>query len=275
VPDSPGDQQTRLKAALDAEAAAKQAEVDAQAATRATRVEYDKAHYQAMLDATKGALDRWRSGAELVQKSAAAIGTLYAGILGVTFSVSGRQLPIRGVVPAIFLGLAIALSTVYVAYSTEGTSLMKYVPPESPPERMRARLNDFLRVIHENVGRRVSWLRASVIAPGMGVLFLPAPFIAFSTAPPPNLDQRYPWPSPPAVADANSASLVSIVYKNQVDEVAAERQRAQAADAATADLGVWAVVTVLALAIVLGIPLVGWYLDIANPNSVPPMPVAK
>jgi len=236
-------------------AAAAKAEADAQAATQATRVDYDKAYYQAMLDTAKGAPDRWRSAAELVQKAAAAVGTLYAAILGGAATVSGHPLPARGVFPAVFLGLAIAMSTVYVAYGTRGTPLQRFRPTTSPPERMRARLNQFLTAVHESVERRVYWLRASVLALGMGVLLLPAPFIAFSPPSPPNLDRQYPWPPPPTVTDPATASVASIVYKAKVDDVAAQRQRALAAIDATSSLWTWTGLAVVGLLVVLLTPL--------------------
>ncbi|HSS60130.1 MAG TPA: hypothetical protein VLK30_01595 [Candidatus Limnocylindrales bacterium] len=235
--------------------AAAKAEADAQAATQATRVDYDKAYYQAMLDTAKGAPDRWRSAAEFVQKAATAVGTIYAAILGSAATVSGRPLPARGVFPAVFLGLAIAMSTVYVAYSTRGTPLQRFRPTTSPPERMRARLNQFLTAVHESVERRVYWLRASVLALGVGVLLLPAPFISFSPPSVPNLDSLYPWPSPPAVRDQPTAMVVSIVYKARVDDVAAQRQRAVAAIDSTSSFWTWTLLAVVGLVVVLLVPL--------------------
>lgn len=229
-------------------------ELAAEAATQATRVAYDQAYFSALLAAGNGSLDRARSGAELVQKSAAAIGTLYAGILGVTFSVSGRQLPIRGVVPAIFLGLAIVLSMVYVAYVTrpDNVALNDQIP-NSPPERMQTRLDNFLRMVTDVVERRAYWLRASIIALGLGVLFLPAPFTAFTPASQPDLGQ-YPWPTPQAVANAQEATLDSIVLKAQADEVAAARQRATVGQSATVDLGRWVGLTTVGLLLVFLMP---------------------
>jgi hypothetical protein len=225
----------------------KKGQIDADAATQATRAAYDQGYFNALIAASKDSLDRWRAGAELVQKSAAAIGTLYAGILAVTFSSGGRQLPLRGVVPAIFLGLAIVLSTVYVAYSTHPKSVPLDVAPVSPPERMQTRLNNFLRIVTEAVERRAYWLRASVIALGLGVLFLPAPFIAFSVPSQSDVAAQYPWPSPAVPVD-------SIVLKAQVDEVAAQRQRALLGQSTTADLGLWELLTLAGLVLVLLTP---------------------
>ena len=171
-----------------------------------------------------------------------------------TFSVSGRQLPIRGVVPAIFLGLAIVLSMVYVAYVTrpENIDLDDQIP-NSPPERMQTRPDNFLRMVTVVVDRRAYWLRASVIALGLGVLFLPAPFIAFSPPSQPDLGQ-YPWPTPQAVASVQEATLASIVLKAQVDEVAAARQRATVGQSATVDFGRWVGLTTVGVLLVFLMP---------------------
>jgi len=53
-----------------------------------------------------------------VQKAAAAIAALYTPLLGVVFSVNDNPLPSRGVIPVLFLGLAILSSTAYLAYQT-------------------------------------------------------------------------------------------------------------------------------------------------------------
>jgi hypothetical protein len=242
------------KARVDSEAAAQKALVDEQAATQATRVAYDQAYFAAMLDAAKGSLDRANAAAELVQKAAAAIGTLYAGILGVTFSVSGRPLPQRGIVPAIFLGAAIVMSMVYLAYNTPGSDPGETTPSASPPERLRVRLTDFFSLIRERVQRRAYSLKASVIALGFGVLFLPAPFIAFTAPSSPDL-VNYPWPTRLAASDARQASLDEIVFKAQVDEVVAERQRAGAGQAASADRSLWVGIALAAFIVVLLLPL--------------------
>lgn len=120
-----------LKAKRDAKAAELQASRDALAASvkygrdrtvaeEAARNDADKSYYQSMLDAAKGSIDRARSAAQLVQQAAAAVGTICAGILGLVFSVSGRLLPIRGVIPALFLGFSIGLSTVFIAFMSSG-----------------------------------------------------------------------------------------------------------------------------------------------------------
>lgn len=252
----------RLKAQLDAEAATtldhrgieaantKWAR-DKEAAQEAARNDVDQVFLQAVLDASKASIDRSRSAAQFVQQAAAAIVTLYAGMLAVSFTATGRLLPFRGVVPAFFLGLSIATATVYVAFLTKPT-LSAVRPPATDfvTERVMWRLDTFSKLVGEVVDRRAFWLRASVVALAFGVLFLPAPFVAFSTNPPPDLT-AYPWPTPPAVSDVANASIDSVLYTAQVAEIAAARQRAQAAQNLTADLGLWAALSAIGLVALL------------------------
>jgi hypothetical protein len=218
-------------------------QLDADAATLARKGGYDQAYYQALLDVAKGAIDRSRSAAELVQKAAAAIGTLYVGILGVSFSVSNHHLPPRGLAPAVFLGIAIILSTAYVAYLTPPEEVSLQPLSTSPPERLQNRLDNFYAVIEATVARKTPWLRAAVVALGLGVVLLPAPFLSLAGA-----DRVDPsaqtWPAAPVVA-SDRASLEAILYKAQVDEVAARRQQLVES---TSDVVVWAVICLVGLA---------------------------
>lgn len=224
-------------------------ELDADAATLARKGAYDQAYYQGLLDLGKGAVDRSRAAAELVQKSAAAIGTLYVGILGVSFSVSNHHLPLRGLVPAFFLGVAIMLSTAYVAYIPDKPGAVTLGPlSTSPPERLQDRLNNFYGVITAMVESKAPLLRAAVLALGFGVIFLPAPFISLTGGDAVNPAAQV-WPSPPAVTSDQDAPLQAILYKAQVDEAAARRNQPVES---TGDLVAWAI---LGLAGAAG---VGW-----------------
>ena len=232
------------------------ADLDAEAATESLIAEYDQAYYQALLDVAKGSLDRSHSAAELVQKSAAAIGTLYVGVLGVSFSVSNHRLPLRGIIPAIFLGLAIGLSVAYVAYIRRPSDVDLDPLHTSPPERLQRRLNNFYKIITEGVQRRGYYLRASVIALGVGVVLLPVPFITFDRTTTQNLPTQPDWPSRPSVASAPAASLEAIVFKAKVDEVEAARREAQL-EPSEPDPLAWFVVTVVGLILVFGVPRLG------------------
>src|SRR5580700_248889 len=183
-------------------------EESAVAANRATNVAYDQGYYNAVLAIGQGAITQSRSAAQVVQTAAAAIGTLYAGALGVSFSVSSRQLPFRGILPALFLGLAIAASSVYIAYLGTDTPVAMEPLHTSPPIRMQRRLDNFLRIVSAVVSRRTYWLRVSVVGLGLGDLFLPLPFISVGDVTPAistqALNAAYPWPDPHALPHASA-----------------------------------------------------------------------
>ncbi|NKX56289.1 hypothetical protein [Arthrobacter mobilis] len=192
-----------------------------------------------------GSLDRRKFAAEIVLKASAAIATLYSGVLALIFSVSGTQLPLRGILAPVFLGLAVVLSAASQAYTTprvkentEGDTA-----DTKPDEdwviargggafepRAIARVNIFIQIAAK-MAQRNSWmLRASVIALGVGLAGIALPFIS-SGSPPSNADREasisssYPWPTAsPTATSANDVAL----YQAQVDEVAAARANARA-----------------------------------------------
>jgi len=81
-----------------------------------------------------GSVDRARAGAELVQKASAALVTLYTGVLALVFSVTNNPLPPRGVLAPVFLGLAVVLSTAYIAYLEPTTGYNPAPTPVLGPE---------------------------------------------------------------------------------------------------------------------------------------------
>jgi hypothetical protein len=89
-----------------ATAASKEAERDAERQKAAWDAEYAlrKTVHDTRLEVAKAAIERGRAGAEFVRNAAAAIVTLYTGILGVAFATSAgaERLPARGVAPAVF-----------------------------------------------------------------------------------------------------------------------------------------------------------------------------
>lgn len=184
--------------------------------------------HQYLLDLAKSSVERARAGADALQKAAAAIATLYTGILGVAFSVANRPLPLRGLLSPVFLGLAVVLSTAYLAYLSPKE---EDIPAPKRDQRYDfaalARTNAFIEATRKTVMRRASVLRGSVLALGMGVAFLPLPFLTFST----QAEQQraaieaYPWPAPPTTM-AN-AGLQEVLYKARVDEVSRFRTTAK------------------------------------------------
>ena len=179
---------------------------EAQIALKTAEVEADRAlwktYYESVFEVAKGSMDRARSSAELVQKAAGAIVTLYTGALALAFSVSDNPLPWRGLIPAFFLGLAIVLSTGFLAY----------LPQEWPEEevtekdeasnqkepRVEGLLGDalaaqFIRWSREAAIQRSSWLRGSVISLAVALFFLPAAFVEWGGAKVPS--QPVAWPA--------------------------------------------------------------------------------
>ena len=214
-------------------------------ANRAADLAHNAAVQQALIEVARGGLDRARSNAETVQKAAGTIGTLYTGILAVAFSVTSRPLPVRGVLPALFLGLAVAASTAYLAYLSrrDEASTTSFRAGEAGLAGQLTRLEFLIRWVRGAVRERAWLLRSSVVALALGVVLLPVPFVdtggraaAAPTGP--------AWPAPPTGLDAE---LQKIRYQAEVSEVARLRAaRAEDPD----DVGFTVVVGLVGLALV-------------------------
>jgi hypothetical protein len=197
---SPADPQTEVKkiryqAEIQAFLSARQAEAEAQNAEQTADIERQKAAWaaeyvfaqsvhSAYMDVAKAAVERSRSNAELVQKAAAAISSAYAAVLALSFTMSGDKrvaLPARGVAPTLFLGLSIVLATSYVAFLKNGDS-----QPDAESSPMlnvwqMNRRNRFIEWVSDYVHARAHLLRGAVISLGLGVFFLPLPYLDIPT----------------------------------------------------------------------------------------------
>ncbi len=188
------------------------------------------AYYLGAIEVAKGSLDRARASADVVQKSAAAIVTLYTGILAVAFSVTANPLPFNGIFAAVLLGLAIVLSTVFVAYLPSNTVTPKDDGSLGDPAEIA---NDFVAWMREGGSRRAYALRASVLALGCALFFLPAPFVGAVDVPwvgdhkpatlatnASSLPASPAWPALDPTAVQYPLALQKIVYQAQVSEIA-------------------------------------------------------
>ena len=201
--------------------------VDAEIARARSEVDNDLAQslevQKGILEVAKASIERARSSGETVQKAASAIAVIYAAALSVAFSVASRPLPPRGILPGIFLGLAIVLSTTYLAYLTTPGSrspLPHPLPPGQAAQIARARW--FVLWTRGSSLRRSYWLRASVFSLGIGLVFLPTPFLGTSPEPSAaNTTTATPWPAFPEVP--GDPRLREILYQAQVAETAAQR----------------------------------------------------
>lgn len=134
--------------------------------------------YLAAYEVTKASVTRARAGAEWVEKAATGILALYSGALTVSFSVTDNPLPLRGVIPAVFLAMALVFAAFYLGFPSQWTSI-------SPPQEStkQAWFAEFGRWMEELVNRRTNYLRASLVALAFGAVFLPAAFVHVKTTP--------------------------------------------------------------------------------------------
>lgn len=142
--------------------------------------ELDKEVQSAYIDIAKGQIERSIKRAEYVQAAASAIMALYTGILALTFSIGSSPLPARGMAPAFFLGLAIVFSAAYVSFIEDAGKIKGPSPTGLLYERQKTRRNTFIKWTKIIVLQRSNYLRLSVIHLGLGVLFLPAPYLGLN-----------------------------------------------------------------------------------------------
>lgn len=179
--------------------------------------------HDSMATMAVASIDRARGGAELVQKASAAIATLYTGVLALVFSVTANPLPVRGIAATVFLGLAVVLSTAYIAYLGPTKKLTPGPEPVLGLEpKSFQRLNTLIRVSSSIATRRAGFLRASVVALGVGLACIVLPFVSFGSTPQPNAPQEWPTPKADVPLELNK-----ILYDAQVKETAQARSAKQ------------------------------------------------
>ncbi len=193
----------QVKAVTDRLAADASLNADREKAAWTNEYALAQAVQQAYLDVTKAALDRARAGATFVQVAASAVATIYGALLALQFSVSAntpRALPPWGVGPALFLGLAIALAAVYLAYIQTNDRVPGPTPHAFLGAWQQERLEAFSRWTATAALLRASYLHASVVSLACGVAFLPLTYINFQSA-----------PSAPWIIYAVAALVVAVV----------------------------------------------------------------
>lgn len=221
----------------------------------------------AQLEILKGSVDRARTSASLIQSSATAIAGLYTGVAALLFSVAEDQpLPLRGIIPVVFLGLAVVLATAYVSWIGPNRRVAPF-PIGIDANKLRVdRTNWFNDWVSISVLTRAWLLRLASLYLAAGLAFLPAAFIPvdadapLSTATPSSAGEPQ-WPSPPSADNA----LTRILYASQVTEAAALRQQARedadATHSASRDFSVpEALIWIAAAACLVGFSLVVWAL---------------
>jgi hypothetical protein len=171
-----------------------QAQLDHQAAETSADLERQKLGFSnefaqaqavnaAYLDVAKGQMDRAGTRGQFVQTAAAAVATVYSGVLGFAFAAGGhKQLPARGAIPTFFLGLSIVLSAVFLSYLQVAPPTTGEAPTGGFVEDQRIRRNTFIEWTGKNALRRVYFLHCAVISLGFGVIFLASPYVGGTDA---------------------------------------------------------------------------------------------
>jgi hypothetical protein len=177
------------------------------------------AYSDAILEVAKGSVERARAGAEIVQKSAAAIAGVYTTVLGVAFSVTENPFPSRGLTSLILLGLSIVLSTAYLSYLTNSRALAGGFQSSALPRvNIMRRVGGFVDWTRAITRRRSYLLRASIVALALSLPFLAAPFISIGKVEVEKQpSQLTDWPSPAGWQDPK---INQIQFTAQVKEVA-------------------------------------------------------
>ncbi len=218
----------RLKRATSAEDAA--AAQDALLAQ--TDVALVRGFHESVRDVAKGALEHADGLPQLVITASGAVVTLYTGVLALVYAAASRPLPARGLIPALFLGGAVAFAVGYAGFITDTHPTTKISPSGHVWPNANAYTNGFVDWINTAIGARASLMRASVLFLALGVAFLPSAFVDFTataTSVPPGQSAQLPaWPTATSDDPSAAADLEKILYQAQVAEAAAERTAAAA-----------------------------------------------
>lgn len=190
-----------------------------------TEREINKAFFTEAVETASASIDRARSGAQLVQTSSTAIAGLYTGALSLVFVAGNNPLPVRGLAPTVFLGLAVVLAAAYVAFLTRGRGVAQpqFDETYSTFDRLFVSAGMFIEWTQITVRKRQGLLRASIVSLAMGVFLLPIAFVTL----PGTYDEVLPlvgqpaeessadeWPLP---ALEEPVELAAILYQAQVD----------------------------------------------------------
>lgn len=184
----------RYTAQLQWALAEKQALAQASAGSRqSARSAYIYAVEQALTNAyinlaTK-AIDNAQARGQFVQTAASAIAAIYSGILALSFSVGKDvaagvgKLPVEGLVPDFFMGLAIVLAAIFLGYIEQQRDLPGPRGSGNDLEALVEERNAFLRYAGEYIRPRLYFLHAAVVSLGAGIISLPSAYLAGAAQP--------------------------------------------------------------------------------------------
>jgi hypothetical protein len=150
------------------------------------KAEFD--HYYLMIEeiqkgyieVSKAAIDRSIQRAEFLQKVAAAVVSLYTAILALTYAADkskGNTISILGVIPGFFIGISYLLSAFYVSFITRSKDIEETNSDGTLIGEELSQRITFIKWNRASAMKRISLLQASIISLGIGILFLPIPYI--------------------------------------------------------------------------------------------------
>ena len=132
----------------------------------------------AYLEVAKGTLDRAAAKANFVQGAAVAISGAYVAVLGLSFAGSqGSPLTARGIVPTLFLSLAILFAAAYSSFLTKLDDVQILSSDGTLIDSQRQRRNSFIVWARTPALARRYLLQTAIISLGLGTLLLPIPYL--------------------------------------------------------------------------------------------------
>ncbi len=168
----------RQEAAIEAEKVRVAANTEREKADWTNEYTQAQSFYNAYIEVAKSQIERAIARAEFVQTAAGAIGGAYTAILAFSFAVGTTEaLPARGLLPTIFLGLAIVLAAGFLAYMSSPREVAEHTSKGTLDSRQRERRTTFINWTGAPIDPQSYLLQASVFSLAFGLAFLPAPYI--------------------------------------------------------------------------------------------------
>jgi hypothetical protein len=150
-------------------------------ADRAAEVALVKSLHDAYVAVIKSSVDRSLTRTNVATASIGAVTTIYTGLLALVYAAkhgAGKPFTAAAIIPALFLGLALFLVTIYAAmirvYSSDGGSLL---PSGVGDPLVEYRLTTFMEWCFASVTARTWALHAGIVSLGWGIACLPVPFV--------------------------------------------------------------------------------------------------
>jgi hypothetical protein len=151
-------------------------------ADRAAETALLKSVHDAYIEVTKGTLDRSVARAQFLTATIGAVATTYTTLLGVNFAVANsKPAPGRALIPVLFLGLALGLAALYVAFLRRTASDRQLLPTGIGGDVAEERLKTFMAWTFAGVLNRAWAIRTSIVAFAVGIAVLPLPFVEISS----------------------------------------------------------------------------------------------